>query len=173
MKLINYWMQTNDETPRGFFRYNVSCSQHYKTSRGRNGMSLTSPPAPNESAARRRGPTRRSSSNTSLNKLSSRTLPVKVKSVLLACCNDLCFCSFICLIIRYLWQVIALLFFLKETILTIIIMTIIAKSKDTLLHINIYLLKYFKLLSLKKPPLKKEGLVCAIEVPFITVSPTF
>lgn len=92
----------------GFFRYNVSCSQHYKTSRGRNSGSLTSPPAPSESAARRRGPTRRSSSNTSLNKLSSRHLPAKVKSVLqLACCdNPFLFIS----LLMYLLQVIALPF---------------------------------------------------------------
>lgn len=62
-------------------RYNVSCSQHFKTSRGRSGAGLASPPAPTESAARRRGPSRRSSSNINCNKLSSRHLPVKVRLV--------------------------------------------------------------------------------------------
>ncbi|XP_070768028.1 polyhomeotic-like protein 1 [Enoplosus armatus] len=61
-------------------RYNVSCSQHYKTSRGRSGAGLAPPPAPNESAARRRGPSRRSSSNITCNKISGRHLPVKCHS---------------------------------------------------------------------------------------------
>ncbi|XP_056236183.1 polyhomeotic-like protein 1 isoform X1 [Seriola aureovittata] len=61
-------------------RYNVSCSQHFKTSRGRSGAGLASPPAPTESAARRRGPSRRNSSNIACNKLSSRHLPVKCHS---------------------------------------------------------------------------------------------
>ncbi|XP_062277756.1 polyhomeotic-like protein 1 [Scomber scombrus] len=59
-------------------RYNVSCSQHFKTSRGRGGAGLASPPAPTESPARRRGPSRRSSSD--MNKISSRHLPVKCHS---------------------------------------------------------------------------------------------
>uniref|UniRef100_UPI0037E9155B polyhomeotic-like protein 1 n=1 Tax=Semicossyphus pulcher TaxID=241346 RepID=UPI0037E9155B len=61
-------------------RYNVSCSQHFKTSRGRSGGGLAPPPAPTESAARRRGPSRRSSSNIASNKLSGRHLPVKCHS---------------------------------------------------------------------------------------------
>ncbi|TNN81130.1 Polyhomeotic-like protein 1 [Liparis tanakae] len=59
-------------------RYNVSCSQHFKTSRGRSGAGLAPPPATNESTARRRGPSRRSSSNITCNKVSSR--PVKCHS---------------------------------------------------------------------------------------------
>ncbi|XP_032374535.1 polyhomeotic-like protein 1 isoform X2 [Etheostoma spectabile] len=59
-------------------RYNVSCSQHFKTSRGRSGAGLAPPPAPTESAARRRGPPRRSSSN--INNISSRHLSVKCHS---------------------------------------------------------------------------------------------
>uniref|UniRef100_A0A8C4DAN8 Polyhomeotic-like protein 1 n=1 Tax=Dicentrarchus labrax TaxID=13489 RepID=A0A8C4DAN8_DICLA len=61
-------------------RYNVSCSQHFKTSRGRSGAGLAPPPAPSESAARRRGPTRRSSSNNTCNKISNRHLAVKCHS---------------------------------------------------------------------------------------------
>ncbi|XP_028280207.1 polyhomeotic-like protein 1 [Parambassis ranga] len=61
-------------------RYNVSCSQHFKTSRGRNAAGVAPPPAPTESAARRRGPSRRSSSNISCNKISSKHLPVKCHS---------------------------------------------------------------------------------------------
>lgn len=61
-------------------RYNVSCSQHFKTSRGRSGAGLAPPPAPTESATRRRGPSRRSTSNITCNKLSSRHLPVKCHS---------------------------------------------------------------------------------------------
>nr|XP_020483416.1 polyhomeotic-like protein 1 [Labrus bergylta] len=61
-------------------RYNVSCSQHFKTSRGRSGAGVAPPPAPTEIAARRRGPSRRSSSNIPCNKLSSRHLPVKCHS---------------------------------------------------------------------------------------------
>ncbi|TMS10342.1 Polyhomeotic-like protein 1 [Larimichthys crocea] len=61
-------------------RYNVSCSQHFKTSRGRTGAGLAPPPAPTESAARRRGPSRRSSSNNTCNKISSRHLPVECNS---------------------------------------------------------------------------------------------
>ncbi|TKS82215.1 Polyhomeotic-like protein 1 [Collichthys lucidus] len=60
--------------------YNVSCSQHFKTSRGRTGAGLAPPPAPTESAARRRGPSRRSSSNNACNKISSRHLPVECNS---------------------------------------------------------------------------------------------
>ncbi|KAF1388065.1 hypothetical protein PFLUV_G00086380 [Perca fluviatilis] len=61
-------------------RYNVSCSQHFKTSRGRSGAGLAPPPAPTESAARRRGPSRRSSSNITSNNISSRHLSVKCHS---------------------------------------------------------------------------------------------
>ncbi|XP_045901736.1 polyhomeotic-like protein 1 [Micropterus dolomieu] len=61
-------------------RYNVSCSQHFKTSRGRSGAGLAPPPAPTESTARRRGPSRRSSSNITCNKISGRHLPVKCHS---------------------------------------------------------------------------------------------
>lgn len=62
-------------------RYNVSCSQHFKTSRGRSGAGLAPPPTPSESAAaRRRGPTRRSSSSGNCNKISSKHLPVKCHS---------------------------------------------------------------------------------------------
>ncbi|KAK1895093.1 Polyhomeotic-like protein 1 [Dissostichus eleginoides] len=61
-------------------RYNVSCSQHFKTSRGRSGGGLPPPPPPSESASRRRGPPRRSSSNINCDQLSSRHLPVKFHS---------------------------------------------------------------------------------------------
>nr|XP_020466573.1 polyhomeotic-like protein 1 isoform X3 [Monopterus albus] len=60
-------------------RYNVSCSQHYKTSRGRNAAALASPPAPTESNVKRRVNSRRSSS-TRTSKISSRQLPVKCHS---------------------------------------------------------------------------------------------
>ncbi|XP_056301037.1 polyhomeotic-like protein 1 isoform X2 [Pseudoliparis swirei] len=53
-------------------RYNVSCSQHFKTSRGRSGAGLAPPPATNESTAPRRGPSRRSSSNITCHNVSSR-----------------------------------------------------------------------------------------------------
>lgn len=58
----------------------MSCSQHFKTSRGRSGAGLAPPPAPTESTARRRGPSRRSSSNITCNKISGRHLPVKCHS---------------------------------------------------------------------------------------------
>ncbi|XP_030013759.1 polyhomeotic-like protein 1 [Sphaeramia orbicularis] len=61
-------------------RYNVSCSQHFKTSRGRSGAGLASPPGPTESTVRRRGTPRRSSSEISCNKIPSRHLPVKCHS---------------------------------------------------------------------------------------------
>lgn len=61
-------------------RYNVSCTQHFKTSRGRTGAGPAPPPAPTESAARRRGLPRRSSSYNTCNKISSRHLPVKCHS---------------------------------------------------------------------------------------------
>lgn len=61
-------------------RYNVSCTQHFKTSRGRSGTGTgpVPPPAPTDSAARRRGPSRGSSSD--VNKVSGRHLSsVKVR----------------------------------------------------------------------------------------------
>ncbi|XP_005925334.1 polyhomeotic-like protein 1 [Haplochromis burtoni] len=61
-------------------RYNVSCSQHYKSSRGRTAAGLAPNPAPTESTARRRGSTRRSSSNITSNKISTKHLPVKFNS---------------------------------------------------------------------------------------------
>uniref|UniRef100_A0A7N6A4P0 Polyhomeotic homolog 1 n=1 Tax=Anabas testudineus TaxID=64144 RepID=A0A7N6A4P0_ANATE len=60
-------------------RYNVSCSQHFKTSRGRS-AGLTSPPAPTESNIKRRGPGHRSNSNVACNKMSNRHQPVKCHS---------------------------------------------------------------------------------------------
>uniref|UniRef100_A0AAZ1XTY8 Polyhomeotic homolog 1 n=1 Tax=Oreochromis aureus TaxID=47969 RepID=A0AAZ1XTY8_OREAU len=61
-------------------RYNVSCSQHYKSSRGRTAAGLAPNPAPTESTARRRGSTRRSGSNITFNKISTKHLPVKFNS---------------------------------------------------------------------------------------------
>uniref|UniRef100_UPI003AAD6802 polyhomeotic-like protein 1 isoform X1 n=1 Tax=Centroberyx gerrardi TaxID=166262 RepID=UPI003AAD6802 len=61
-------------------RYNVSCSQHFRTSRGRAGAGLPPPSAPTEGIARRRGPPRRSSSEIACTKLSGRHLPVKCRS---------------------------------------------------------------------------------------------
>ncbi|KAF7666824.1 hypothetical protein LDENG_00089140 [Lucifuga dentata] len=61
-------------------RYNVSCSQHYKTSRDRSGAGLPQPPASNDSIARRRGPPHRSSSDINSTKISDRHLPVKCHS---------------------------------------------------------------------------------------------
>lgn len=128
LKLITCWMQTNGGTAdvwgSWICRYNVSCSQHYKTSRGRTGVGLTSLPSPNDSAARRRGPSRRSSSN--MNNLSGRHLPVKVRSVVQpARCNYLLFVVVVPYLTRYFSQVITpLLFFLKDmplhTILTLL-----------------------------------------------------
>uniref|UniRef100_H2ULN0 Polyhomeotic homolog 1 n=1 Tax=Takifugu rubripes TaxID=31033 RepID=H2ULN0_TAKRU len=60
-------------------RYNVSCSQHFKSSRGRTAAAAATPPAPAESTGKRRGPPRRSSSNAS-NKISGRHLLVKSNS---------------------------------------------------------------------------------------------
>nr|XP_061789407.1 polyhomeotic-like protein 1 [Nerophis lumbriciformis] len=62
-------------------RYNVSCSQHYKSSR-RNGGGTPAPPPPQpvvENAVRRRGPTRRSTV-TNGGKLSGQHLNVKCHS---------------------------------------------------------------------------------------------
>uniref|UniRef100_A0A3Q0RWD9 Polyhomeotic homolog 1 n=1 Tax=Amphilophus citrinellus TaxID=61819 RepID=A0A3Q0RWD9_AMPCI len=61
-------------------RYNVSCSKHYKSSRGRNAAGLASTPASTESSAKRRALSRRSSSNITANKISSKHLPVKCNS---------------------------------------------------------------------------------------------
>ncbi|XP_072250158.1 polyhomeotic-like protein 1 [Leuresthes tenuis] len=61
-------------------RYNVSCSQHFKSSRGRTAAGQAPPPAPTESSARRRGPSRRSSSNITFNKIASKHLSVKCHS---------------------------------------------------------------------------------------------
>ncbi|XP_056142745.1 polyhomeotic-like protein 1 [Lampris incognitus] len=63
-------------------RYNVSCSQHFRTSRGRAGAGPPPPPPPPppESVARRRGPPRRSSSEIACTKISGRHLPVKCRS---------------------------------------------------------------------------------------------
>lgn len=58
-------------------RYNVSCSQHFKTSRGRSGAGLT--PA-STTSERRRGTSRRSTSDTRANKIPSRRLPIKCHS---------------------------------------------------------------------------------------------
>uniref|UniRef100_H3CRJ3 Polyhomeotic homolog 1 n=1 Tax=Tetraodon nigroviridis TaxID=99883 RepID=H3CRJ3_TETNG len=58
-------------------RYNVSCSQHFKSSRGRTGAASAPPPPPTESAVKRRGPPRRSSSSNASNKISSRHQLVK------------------------------------------------------------------------------------------------
>ncbi|KAM9310189.1 polyhomeotic-like protein 1 [Pholidichthys leucotaenia] len=59
-------------------RYNVSCSQHCKSSRRRTAAGLTL--ASTESAARRRGAARRSSSNISSSKMSSKPPPAKCNS---------------------------------------------------------------------------------------------
>lgn len=59
-------------------RYNVSCSQHFKTSRGRSGAGLVPSSGATEGSGRRKGPTRRSSSDA--NKMSNRHLPVKCHS---------------------------------------------------------------------------------------------
>lgn len=58
-------------------RYNVSCSQHFKTSRGRSGSGLS---PTSETAARRTGTPRRSISDTRSNKVPSRHLPIKCHS---------------------------------------------------------------------------------------------
>ncbi|XP_056459122.1 polyhomeotic-like protein 1 [Gadus chalcogrammus] len=65
-------------------RYNVSCSQHFRISRGRSGPGaspLQPPPPPHlETSARRRGPPRRSSSEIASAKISGKHLPVKCQS---------------------------------------------------------------------------------------------
>ncbi|CAL8290177.1 unnamed protein product [Merluccius merluccius] len=63
-------------------RYNVSCSQHFRISRGRSGPGAPpSQPLPHlESSIRRRGPPRRSSSEIACAKISGKHLPVKCQS---------------------------------------------------------------------------------------------
>ncbi|XP_024861535.1 polyhomeotic-like protein 1 isoform X2 [Kryptolebias marmoratus] len=61
-------------------RYNVSCSQHYKSSRGRSGAGLPPRPAATESSARRKASSRKSSSNTTYSKISNKHLSVKCNS---------------------------------------------------------------------------------------------
>ncbi|XP_061573039.1 polyhomeotic-like protein 1 isoform X2 [Cololabis saira] len=61
-------------------RYNVSCSQHFKSSRGRSAAGQAPPATPTESSARRRGPSRRSSSSITYNKMSNKHLSVKCHS---------------------------------------------------------------------------------------------
>ncbi|KAM4735882.1 polyhomeotic-like protein 1 isoform 2-T2 [Anableps anableps] len=61
-------------------RYNVSCSQHYKSSRGRSGGGAALPSNPTDSSAKRRGPSRRGSSNSTYSKVSSKHLSVKCHS---------------------------------------------------------------------------------------------
>lgn len=58
-------------------RYNVSCSQHFKTSRGRSGAGLT---PLSETAARRKGAPRRSISDTRSSKIPGRNIPIKCHS---------------------------------------------------------------------------------------------
>lgn len=64
-------------------RYNVSCSQHFRTSRGRPGPAAPppQPPAPLETSTRRRGPPWRTSAEIACAKISGKHLPVKVNSV--------------------------------------------------------------------------------------------
>lgn len=69
------------------FRYNVSCSQHYKSSRGRSGGGPPLPLNPTESSAKRRGPSRRGSSNSTYSKVSSKHLSVKVRLFFLLLLN--------------------------------------------------------------------------------------
>ncbi|KAM6910280.1 polyhomeotic-like protein 1 [Xenentodon cancila] len=61
-------------------RYNVSCSQHFKSSRGRSAAGQAPPATPTETSARRRGPSRRSGSNITYNKMSNKHLSVKCHS---------------------------------------------------------------------------------------------
>ncbi|XP_062321756.1 polyhomeotic-like protein 1 [Osmerus eperlanus] len=60
-------------------RYNVSCSHHFRTSRGRASAGPPGPPAPSEPVVRRRGP-RRSSSEIACAKIAGRHLPAKCRS---------------------------------------------------------------------------------------------
>ncbi|XP_046884716.1 polyhomeotic-like protein 1 isoform X2 [Hypomesus transpacificus] len=60
-------------------RYNVSCSHHFRTSRGRASAGPPGPPTPSEPVVRRRGP-RRSSSEIACAKIAGRHLPVKCRS---------------------------------------------------------------------------------------------
>ncbi|MEQ2232587.1 hypothetical protein ILYODFUR_013009, partial [Ilyodon furcidens] len=61
-------------------RYNVSCSQHYKSSRGRSGGGPPQPSNPTENSAKRRGPSRRGSSVNVYSKVSSKHLSLKCHS---------------------------------------------------------------------------------------------
>ncbi|MEQ2282968.1 hypothetical protein AMECASPLE_006308 [Ameca splendens] len=61
-------------------RYNVSCSQHYKSSRGRSGGGPPQPSNPTENSAKRRGPSRRGSSVNTYSKVSSKHLSLKCHS---------------------------------------------------------------------------------------------
>lgn len=58
-------------------RYNVSCSQHFKTTRGKGGAGLS---PPSETAGRRKGTPRRSISDTRTGKIPSRHIPIKCHS---------------------------------------------------------------------------------------------
>ncbi|KAM4567731.1 polyhomeotic-like protein 1 isoform 1-T2 [Fundulus diaphanus] len=61
-------------------RYNVSCSQHYKSSRGRSGGGPPLPPNPTKNSSKRRSPSRRGSSNSAHSKVSSKHHSVKCHS---------------------------------------------------------------------------------------------
>uniref|UniRef100_A0A3Q2QS33 Polyhomeotic homolog 1 n=1 Tax=Fundulus heteroclitus TaxID=8078 RepID=A0A3Q2QS33_FUNHE len=61
-------------------RYNVSCSQHYKSSRGRSGGGPPLPPNPTENSSKRRGPSRRGSSNSTHSKVSKSSRSEDVSS---------------------------------------------------------------------------------------------
>uniref|UniRef100_A0A8C6KE72 Polyhomeotic homolog 1 n=1 Tax=Nothobranchius furzeri TaxID=105023 RepID=A0A8C6KE72_NOTFU len=58
-------------------RYNVSCTQHFKSSRGRSGARVPPRPMPSGGTTLRRGPSRRSSSSSNYNKISSKHPSVK------------------------------------------------------------------------------------------------
>ncbi|KAG7271560.1 hypothetical protein CRUP_027834 [Coryphaenoides rupestris] len=63
-------------------RYNVSCSKHFRTSRGRPGPAAPppQPPPPLETSTRRRGPPWRTSAEIACAKISGKHLPVKCQS---------------------------------------------------------------------------------------------
>ncbi|KAF7226917.1 polyhomeotic-like protein 1 isoform X1 [Nothobranchius furzeri] len=61
-------------------RYNVSCTQHFKSSRGRSGARVPPRPMPSGGTTLRRGPSRRSSSSSNYNKISSKHPSVKCHS---------------------------------------------------------------------------------------------
>ncbi len=61
------------------YRYNVSCSNHYRVSKGLEGVERPpGDPVVQDIVARRRGP-RRSSSEIACAKITGRHLPVKVR----------------------------------------------------------------------------------------------